>query len=265
MPEASIDAGKAGHAQFLDTLKPKRLMCRGDDDAALVEMCIDQSGKKLVGASVERRRRFVEDPDGAVGDKQLGHSHAALLAGRKITEGQMRNAGKADGLHSFGEIPARAAGRITHEVFPEGKIFRDGEFALHRISVAEIVAELRRMTHFRRAILKFETAFFSHQKTGQNTQQSRLSRPVRPRHHKGFAGTQSKGNIVKNQILTAPRTQTFSHQAHEFSASLYALCREAKKSPDWTLVGLARFGEIIYKAANTPAVGVNFILAPNME
>lgn len=32
-----------------------------------------------------------------------------------------------------------------------------------------------------------------------------------------------------------------------------------QKSSDWTLVGLARFGEIIYKAANTPAVGVNFI------
>ena len=29
-------------------------------------------------------------------------------------------------------------------------------------------------------------------------------------------------------------------------------------------VGLARFGEIIYNPANTPAVGVNFILAPNM-
>ncbi|MDP9631942.1 UNVERIFIED_ORG: hypothetical protein J2W85_004021 [Ensifer adhaerens] len=121
------------------------------------------------------------------------------------------------------------------------------------------------MAHFRRAILKFETALFSHEKTGQNTQQSRFSRPVRTRHHKGFAGTKSKGNIVKNQILASPRTQTFSQQAHEFSVSLYTLCRRAKKSPDWTLVGLARFGEIIYKAANTPAVGVNFILAPNME
>ncbi|WP_457579129.1 hypothetical protein [Ensifer adhaerens] len=38
-----------------------------------------------------------------------------------------------------------------------------------------------------------------------------------------------------------------------------------KKSPVSTFVALARFGEIIYKAANTPAVGVNFILAPNME
>ncbi|MBD9652580.1 hypothetical protein IB267_29890 [Ensifer sp. ENS09] len=40
---------------------------------------------------------------------------------------------------------------------------------------------------------------------------------------------------------------------------------QGKKSPLSTFVALARFGEIIYKAANTPAVGVNFILAPNME
>ncbi|ASY64682.1 hypothetical protein SJ05684_c32600 [Sinorhizobium sojae CCBAU 05684] len=43
------------------------------------------------------------------------------------------------------------------------------------------------------------------------------------------------------------------------------LLPQGKKSFVWTLVGLARFGEIIYKAANTPAVGVNFIQAPNME
>jgi aconitate hydratase len=40
---------------------------------------------------------------------------------------------------------------------------------------------------------------------------------------------------------------------------------QGKKSPVSTLVALARFGEIIYIAGNTPAVGVNFIQAPNME
>jgi hypothetical protein len=45
----------------------------------------------------------------------------------------------------------------------------------------------------------------------------------------------------------------------------FACLPQSKKSSNWTFVALARFGEIIYKAANTPAVGVNFILAPNME
>eukprot|EP01034_Spumella_vulgaris_P036034 gene36034-44443_t len=58
MPQASADAGKAGHAQFLGTLEPERLVCRRDDDGTLVEMRIDQAGKKPVGAGIECCRRF---------------------------------------------------------------------------------------------------------------------------------------------------------------------------------------------------------------
>ena len=54
----------------------KRLVGGRDDDAAAVEMGGDQSGKKPVGADVERRRRLVEKPDGPEGDNELRHGHA---------------------------------------------------------------------------------------------------------------------------------------------------------------------------------------------
>ncbi|MCY1547660.1 hypothetical protein D9M68_837290 [compost metagenome] len=128
----------------------------------------------------------------------------------------MRDIRQADRFDRLGKSDSDAAGRIAHETLPEGKIFCDGQFALHRVAMPEIVAELRWVSYFWGGVLKFQMSAFGAQQPGQNPQQSRLSRAVRTRHHKGLTGIERKGNIVKNQILAALRTQTFSQQAHEY-------------------------------------------------
>jgi hypothetical protein len=94
IPTPRVHAGKPGHPQFPRIRQPERLVRRGNDDAALVAVRFDQAGEQCVGAGVEGRRRFVEDPDRAVGDQQLGEGEAALLAGGEVAEGEMGDAGR---------------------------------------------------------------------------------------------------------------------------------------------------------------------------
>ena len=88
----------------------------GNRDAAACEMGGDEAGEHGFSGGIEGRGRFVEDPDRAPGDEELGHGHAALLAGGEIAEGKMRDTAEADRFDRLDDRQARSAGKIA-EVF----------------------------------------------------------------------------------------------------------------------------------------------------
>ena len=67
------------------------------------------------------------------------------------------------------------------------------------------------------------------QKAGENTQQRRLSRPVRTLDDKRLTACDFKRNILENQVFAALGAQSLGDEPHGASLSLYDLGRNAKK------------------------------------
>src|SRR5690606_3434661 len=115
------------------------------------------------------------------------------------------------------------------------QVLLDGELSLHRVAVAEIVRGLTDLADRLRCSKEFRGSRMRRQKAGENTQQRRLSRPVRTLDDKRLAATDFKGNILENQVFAALGAQSLGDEPHGFSLSLYDLGRNAKKLSRFTV------------------------------
>ena len=114
---------------------------------------------------------------------------------------------RPSGLGGVLERHSGAAGRITHEGFPEGKIFSDREFALHRIAVAEIVAEFARTGRLSGRHSVQRTVPFSAARRPARTRSSvDFPDPFGPVTTRASSGLENEGNVVENQVLAALRS-----------------------------------------------------------
>ncbi|MBB5551484.1 hypothetical protein GGI59_003699 [Rhizobium lentis] len=113
--------------------------------------------------------------------------------------------------------------------------------------------------------MKDDSAPFRPEEAGDNAQQSGLSRSISARKNECFAGCQVKGNINENEIVTAPCGQTFGGEMHASALSSFRLRRGQKMSDFDRFRVWQVFTKLSIRPATTPAVGVNFILAPNLE
>lgn len=96
-------------------------MCRGKRDAAARQMGGDEAGEHFLRSGIQRGRRLVEDPHRAPGDEELGHGHAALLAGGEIAEGQVHDAAEADRFGGLVDGRASAAVEVAEKAFQKDR------------------------------------------------------------------------------------------------------------------------------------------------
>jgi hypothetical protein len=164
-----------------------------------------------------------------VGDEQFGEGYPALLAGGEITEGKVGDFRKANGVGGVLDGETGTASDIAEKGAPEIEVFCNRKFTLHRISMAEVVADFAGLPAFR-ALLAVEddSAFFRSQEAGGHTQQSGLSRSISTREDKRLAGRQVKGNVNENEILTAPCSQIFGGEMHASALSWFRLAAGSK-------------------------------------
>ena len=110
-------------------------------------------------------------------DEKPRHGKAALLSGRQIAVRQMGNAGEFHRIGSLFDSHAVPPFGVAEKGFPEVEVFRDRQFALHAVSVTEIVAEFPSGTDLVAAIHMADgAARFRTKEASDDPQQSRLSR-----------------------------------------------------------------------------------------
>jgi hypothetical protein len=131
--------------------------------------------------------------------------------------------------------------------------------------MAEIVADLSGPAiRLAAASGEPDAPLFGRQEPRHDAQQRRFSGAIPAGQDQGLASAQAKGNIIKKQVVAPSCGQAFGAQLHEWRLSLLAR-RNRKKLSDLPSHPMASFREVIYIIGNTPAVGVNFILVPNLQ
>ncbi|MNI52957.1 hypothetical protein D3C73_1077700 [compost metagenome] len=94
-----------------------------------------------------------------------------MLAGGEITERQVCDAAEADRFGCLADADAGLPMKIAEEIAPEGEVLRDGQFGLHRITMAEIMTGFARShTGFGTVLLPGHSPAFGSQKACHGAQ-----------------------------------------------------------------------------------------------
>src|SRR5262249_43943257 len=124
--------------QFLRRVQSDRSVGGGDNESAPGEMGAHEIGQHRLRRRVERRGRFIEQPDGPLDRDQARKREPAPLSGGEIDRGQMGEPIEADGGKG-GIALSRAA---AEKVRPEVEILPHRQRWFQCVLVAEIVGLL---------------------------------------------------------------------------------------------------------------------------
>ncbi len=119
----------------------------------------------------------------------------------------MRDPAEADGLRCLLDRDAASRrARSPKKSFQKAQVLRDRQLALHRVAVAEIVAELRAGAMSERPcrISEADRALPGGRRPATTRSKVDFPDPFRPGQHQRFAGRRSKGTFRENQVFAPP-------------------------------------------------------------
>jgi hypothetical protein len=97
----------------------------GENNSAAAQMRIHKAGDHRLPRRVERRCRFVQQPDRTIDRDQAGDRQAAALAGRQESSRQMRGVAQTDGLKagcSINGLAAEKSRQKSRSPAPSGRV-----------------------------------------------------------------------------------------------------------------------------------------------
>jgi hypothetical protein len=111
---------------------------------------------------------------------------------------------------------------LRWKLFQKLEVFLHPQLPFHGIAVAEIMGEFGHRQGRTIIAKKHEFTRISSQQAGQDPQQCRLARAVRPGDHQRLAAGNGKAQIVEQHVVTAPSLQFRGCSLHRPPASRLA-------------------------------------------